>query len=178
MRLFSCITLLVVVGIGWSTEPVMALGQLRNMAPISGTHSSSANRIMSSAVGDVIAGHSPGTPLDLWHGFYAPFSTQVVGVDEPAIALVSFLGSVKPNPARSPAVITFGNAVHQALTLEIYDVAGRLVRTLHRRPTDAGIFQIPWDLRSNAGASVGTGIYFVRMSSPSFNQATRFAVIR
>lgn len=161
-----------------AASPALALGQLHNTATISGTHSRSGTRVMSSAVGDIIAGHSPGAPSDLWHGFYAPFTTQVVGVDGPAIASASFLAPVRPSPARSPVVITFGNAVHQAVTVEIHDVTGRLVRTLHRSPTHAGVFTIPWDLRSNAGSSVGTGIYFVRMSSANFNQATRFAVIR
>lgn len=161
-----------------AASPALALGQLRNMAPISGTHSSGGTRVMSSAVGDIIAGHSPGAPSDLWHGFYAPFTTQVVGVDGPAIAPASFLGSVRPSPARSPVVITFGNAVHQVVTVEIHDVAGRLVRTLHRGPAHAGVFRVPWDLRSSSGGPVGTGIYFVRMSSANFSQATRFAVIR
>lgn len=174
MRRLILMTLLGCLGAGQA----LALGQLRSMAPISGTHSSGGTRVMSSAVGDIIAGHSSGAARDLWHGFYAPFTTQVVGVDGPAIALVSFLGSVNPSPARSPVVITFGNAVHQAVSIEIYDVTGRLVRSLHRSPTHAGVFKIPWDLRSNAGGSVGTGIYFVQMSSPNFNQATRFAVIR
>lgn len=172
----ALLTVILILGVSGLSES--AVTQTKWLISGGGAHSSAGNVAMSSNVGDVIAGHSIGGPTDLWHGFYAPDLTQVVDVDGPRVSLVSFLDTVNPNPARGSTSITFGNAVDQAVSLEIYDVAGRLVRTLHRSPTHAGVFKLPWDLRSNAGVSVGTGIYFVRMSAGMFHQTVRMVVIR
>jgi hypothetical protein len=47
--------------------------------------------------------------------------------------------------------------------LRVYDVSGRLVRTLVDGPQGKGHHDIPWDGKSGEGRRVGAGVYFVRL---------------
>lgn len=176
MRVALLIAVLLVGTPGVSFAQVV---QTKTLISSGGVHSSSGTLTMSSNVGDAIAGYSKEAPHVVWHGFYAPGLTQVVGVDNwPKITFFSYLGRISPNPARGPLTIEFGNAVAQSVSLEIYDVAGRLVRSLHRSSLHAGVFRIPWDLRSNEDHPVGTGVYFVRLATRGFQETGRMVVVR
>jgi len=49
--------------------------------------------------------------------------------------------------------------------LDIYDVAGRRVRTLVSGRQSAGNKQVEWDGRTDAGTAVPSGVYFYRLSA-------------
>jgi hypothetical protein len=51
------------------------------------------------------------------------------------------------------------------IQVNIYDVAGRKVRTLADRVFPAGEAKLEWDGTSDAGERVGRGVYFVRSST-------------
>jgi hypothetical protein len=51
----------------------------------------------------------------------------------------------------------------EALEISVFDVAGRLVRTLEQRAGVAGRFSTSWDLRATNGTEVGGGVYFARL---------------
>ena len=51
------------------------------------------------------------------------------------------------------------------VTVKIYDVAGRLVRTLVNEVKDAGAYSAVWDGRNNGGVGVASGIYFYKMET-------------
>ncbi len=153
--------------------------QPKTLISSGGTHSAAGNVTMTSNLGEPIAGHSLNGSTEIWHGFYAPIPPSLVGVDnEPPITFMSFLGRVSPNPLRTSAVIEFGNAIHQRVELTLYDVTGRRVRQLRSGDLSAGIFRIPWDLRTDAGQSVPAGIYFVRLATRDFHGTRRMVVIR
>jgi hypothetical protein len=86
-----------------------------------------------------------------------PLQCGVVAVADPAPG-VSVSPSVRPNPFRAGAVIS-GVAIGP---LRIFDVTGRLVRTLpgdeHRTPST----EVFWDGRDDAGRLVPGGHYFIR----------------
>jgi hypothetical protein len=64
------------------------------------------------------------------------------------------------------------------VTIRVYDVAGRLVRTLvdERRP--AGRHAVPWDGRNAGGEPVATGVYFYRMQAGSFVQTRKMVLLK
>ncbi len=71
-----------------------------------------------------------------------------------------------PNPARQSSLLRF--SIPSALAganarLGIYDMQGRLVRTLVDGPVVAGDASARWDLNSEAGARVAPGLYFARL---------------
>jgi hypothetical protein len=65
----------------------------------------------------------------------------------------------------SPALVRLGIAHAGRVQVNIYDVAGRRVRTLADRIFPAGEAKLVWDGTSDAGDKVGRGVYFVRSSN-------------
>jgi hypothetical protein len=66
-------------------------------------------------------------------------------------------------PERNTARINYGLSADGPVTLCIYDVAGRLIRTLMNDHKGTGSHQVTWDCRTDDGRQVGPGVYFVRM---------------
>jgi flagellar hook assembly protein FlgD len=61
--------------------------------------------------------------------------------------------------------VRLGIAQTGRVRVNIYDVAGRRVRTLADRIFPAGEQELPWDGTDDAGHRVGRGVYFVRSSN-------------
>ena len=70
-----------------------------------------------------------------------------------------------PNPFNPSTTIRFDMKAKGLVTVKIYDVAGRLVRTLVNEVKDAGAYSAVWDGRNNMGADVASGIYFYKMET-------------
>jgi endonuclease I len=101
-------------------------------------------------------------------------STGAVG-DEPGVAFR--LHQNVPNPFRPTTTIRFDLPARAAVTLRIYDVAGRLVRSLVvGSPMDAGRHEAVWNGRSESGRAVGAGLYFCRLEAGSLSQTRRMVL--
>jgi len=84
-----------------------------------------------------------------------------------------------PNPATSQATISFDLASPQPVSVRVFDVEGRLVRTLAaggELPT--GSHSLRWNGASDSGALAPAGIYFIRVSAGRAVQTRRLAIIR
>ena len=79
-------------------------------------------------------------------------------------ARVAFLASPYPNPGPGARAIRFGLPTSSAVTLRVFDAAGRMVRTLETGVLPAGEFRSSWDLRDDGGSLVPSGVYFVRLA--------------
>ncbi|MBE0567106.1 MAG: T9SS type A sorting domain-containing protein [Krumholzibacteria bacterium] len=84
-----------------------------------------------------------------------------------------------PNPFNARTTITFELPLGTAATLHLYDVAGRLVRTLLAGDHDRGGLQAtPWDGRDDAGRTVAAGVYVCRLEGGGRTATTRLALVR
>ena len=71
--------------------------------------------------------------------------------------------SLANNPLKSgSATINFGIAKAERVKIQIFDVSGRLVRTLADRGFTAGEHKLTWDGVDNSGRLSARGVYFVR----------------
>jgi hypothetical protein len=74
------------------------------------------------------------------------------------------LGQNFPNPFNAATRIPFALPRASTVTLEIYDILGRKVRTLlDRRPMTAGSHTVQWDGTSGDDKPVASGIYLLRI---------------
>jgi len=74
--------------------------------------------------------------------------------------------SVSPNPTASGAEVRF-TSPHHGGQANVYDVAGRLVRSLRVDVAEpgTGTFAATWDGRNERGTQLAAGVYFVRIAS-------------
>lgn len=64
------------------------------------------------------------------------------------------------------------------VTIQIYDLGGRLVRTAVRATLEPGYYQYEWDGRNDAGLAMAPGVYVAVMSAPSFAHRTKLILAR
>jgi hypothetical protein len=63
-------------------------------------------------------------------------------------------------------------------SVELYDLSGRLVRTIARGPRTAGYHSATWDGCDEGGHAAGSGVYFLRARSLGHDERLRVLVIR
>ena len=83
----------------------------------------------------------------------------------------------EPNPFNPSTTIRYTVARSEKVHLAVYDIAGRLVRTLWSGPRDAGHHELRWDGRNEAGAPSATGIYFARLTGGDLVQSCKLALV-
>ena len=108
---------------------------------------------------------------------YPPDEVDVAeGSDVSGVFCGVGLGSVYPNPGFGSFVISYGLVVDGDISLRVYDVSGRLVRTLCCGVVKPGYYRVVWDGLDDAGRMVGAGVYFVRFDAGDY-QAVKKAVL-
>jgi hypothetical protein len=70
-----------------------------------------------------------------------------------------------PNPFGSGTAIEFSVPETQRVTLAVFNISGRLVRTLVDGEVPAGPSQVRWDGRDGGGNPLASGIYFYRLEN-------------
>lgn len=83
-----------------------------------------------------------------------------------------------PNPFNPVTEVRFSLSTRGAVRLEVYNVSGRLVRTLARGVYDAGAHAVTWDGRDAGGAAVSSGAYFYRLQTKDVSESKRMTLIR
>jgi hypothetical protein len=81
-----------------------------------------------------------------------------------------------PNPFNPTTAISFELDRDEFATLSVYDVAGRLVRTLVAERLTQGTHTREWDGTDNRGHAVSSGVYFFRLQAGQ-RSMTRKAVL-
>ena len=127
------------------------------------------------------------------HRYWWPTAPAGVSFAYTAIGPVSLLGvphgtsvvdevrlSARPNPAgHGLTTLTLSVPKRDAVSLELLDVSGRLVRTIFSGTLSSGIHRYAWDLRGDDGQPVPAGLYFARCSTSRRGAAvSRVAVVR
>jgi subtilisin-like proprotein convertase family protein len=104
---------------------------------------------------------------------------ELTGVDEELSGPSDYaLRGVSPNPFNPVTNVSYGAPTDAHVKLAIYNVAGRLVRTLVDRQIDAGYHVAVWDGRDDNGVEVGSGVYFCRMEAEGFGDAAKMVLLK
>jgi len=83
-----------------------------------------------------------------------------------------------PNPFNPQTTIEYDLPEQSPLSLEVYDVRGRLVRTLLDTEQSAGYYEIVWQGRDDAGRQLGSGVYFYRLVTPSYQKSYKLLLLK
>jgi subtilisin family serine protease len=89
------------------------------------------------------------------------------------------LSSGYPNPFNPAVHLKFQVPPPGGLVrIVIYDVSGRLVRTMLDEPRGPGEYKALWDGRDDRGSQAASGVYFVRMTAGSFEKTRKIVLIK
>jgi hypothetical protein len=105
-----------------------------------------------------------------------PAATFEISATTPAAAFA--LMQNQPNPFNPLTRIGFSVERSGPVTLRVYDIGGRLVRTLVDRTLPAGAHAEVWDGRDDAGSRVASGIYFYRLDAGSRSMTKKAVLLR
>ncbi len=83
-----------------------------------------------------------------------------------------------PNPFNPSTRVAFELGEPCRTTLFVYDVSGKLVRTLIDETLPAGAHDVEWDGRDGAGRRCASGIYFYRLRAGSFAETKKMVLLR
>lgn len=107
-------------------------------------------------------------------------STLFTGVEPPPGGGASIyrtqLLPAHPNPMSGTTRLRFTLGSSGRASLRLFDVTGRLVRTLHDAPLPAGPQELQWDGRGEDGRNVSAGLYFVRLATRDEVQSIKVIV--
>ena len=83
-----------------------------------------------------------------------------------------------PNPFNPSTKINYQLPMSSRVTVTIYDVLGREIRTLVAGVRPAGTHRVLWDGRDAGGQQVESGVYFVRMRAGKITKTRRVILLR
>jgi uncharacterized delta-60 repeat protein len=123
------------------------------------------------------AGHAGGSGGgDFLLARFIPFDPTGIGDPDAPPGRMSVRAS--PNPSARETMIHLRLPREQAVVVEIFDVAGRLIRRVFDGTLSPGAHRIPWDGRDNAGRETPAGLYFAGASVGSERQAAKLIRVR
>ena len=98
--------------------------------------------------------------------------------DEPVSKLRTELRPPVPNPFNPITTVEFVLEVGSHVTLRIYDVAGRLTRTLVDQPMSEGVHRTVWDGRDQRGNPAASGVYFLLLEAGPTAQTQKMVLLK
>jgi hypothetical protein len=105
---------------------------------------------------------------------YVVESPQRIVAGAPTLAL----GRNLPNPFNPRTTIEYRIADRANVSLRIFDVGGRLVRTLVEDVVDPGIHRVDWAGRDEAKRKLSSGVYFYRLETEGQALTRRLLLLR
>ena len=83
-----------------------------------------------------------------------------------------------PNPFNPNTHIRFAIGKKENVSLEVYDMTGRLVKTLISRAMPAGEYTVEWNGTDVAGKTVASGIYIYKLKTPAFQKSIKMVFLK
>jgi hypothetical protein len=96
--------------------------------------------------------------------------------------LVTRLGPARPNPFNPRTTFEYSLAGRSHVTIRVFDLTGRVVKTIVAGERGPGEHVAVWDGTTDAGDCAASGVYFVRMevaeSSGAFTAARKLVLLK
>ncbi len=83
-----------------------------------------------------------------------------------------------PNPFNPTTTIKFQIPNQAFVTLKVYDLIGREVKTLVSEEMNAGYYQTQWNATDNFGRRVSSGIYFYRLNAGQYSAVKKLLLLK
>ena len=109
-----------------------------------------------------------------WFGTKFKYSEK----DKVTSPLVFALSQSTPNPCKDRATISFAIPNKAHVTLNIYNAAGQLVKTLVNGQQEPGIRTVIWNGQDRNNRTVAQGVYFYRLTADNYTSTKKLLIVR
>ena len=116
--------------------------------------------------------------VELWKPFNAKPVAGAKFLGSSRYVLESGLGDPFPTPFNAEVTIPFTIAAAAPVRLTVYNLMGQSIRVLADGWTEAGLHQVRWDGRTEAGAEAASGVYWAVLQAGEAVQTAKLALIR
>ena len=83
-----------------------------------------------------------------------------------------------PNPFNPSTIIRYSIVSPSVVSLKIFDILGREVKTLVNKEQVNGVYEVNWNGDDELGNKVSTGVYFYRIDAGDFVQTRKMMLIK
>ncbi|MEJ2721255.1 MAG: FlgD immunoglobulin-like domain containing protein [bacterium] len=108
---------------------------------------------------------------------YTNLTIDPTGIDNTP-KLETALYQNEPNPFNPSTTIRYSLRERQRVSIRIYDVAGRLIRTLVNEERPAGVQRAVWHGENDHGSRVASGVYLFVMQTRDFKQVRKAVLLK
>lgn len=130
-------------------------------------------------------------PSGQWQSLHNVSADQLLTVEEGDISWATTWGDIRrtallqnfPNPFNPDTWIPFVLGEDADVTLNVFDISGRLIRRLDLGVHQAGVYTkrdraIYWDGRNTNGEQVSSGVYFYQLTAGDFNAIRKMVIVK
>jgi len=134
--------------------------------------------LVTGVAGQYDAGTMSGGPYEVQGGFAAigGVVTAVNDPERPAQTPTSL--RFYPNPFNPTGTVELRLAKSEHVRITVYDVGGRLVRTLTDERRPQGVHLVSWDGADSSGRQVSSGVYLLVVEAGSFREARKITMLK
>jgi len=127
--------------------------------------------------GPVGLGTSPS--YRLWSGFWAVFQFGgILTAVEDILPPANWLYSPAPNPFNPMTELKYSVAEPGRATVLVYDLRGRVVRSLVDSELDPGVYTVQWNGRDDQGGTVASGTYICQFTVNRYTQVVKLTLLK
>ena len=122
----------------------------------------------------LIHNNSPESPIDI------PVTMHVTsfGVEDSQVPMVFALSQNYPNPAFGNTSISYHLPKKSEVSLKLYDVKGRFVKTLVEDIREPGFYSVTWNTCDKESKRLASGIYFYRLKAGKYIETKKLILLR
>ena len=112
-----------------------------------------------------------------YHGPVSVILTEDT-ISTPDIPLITSLNNIYPNPFNPSTTISYGLAKAEKVNIQIFNIKGQLVRNLLSEPRQIGNYRIVWNGTDDRGQSLGSGMYFMKMTAGKYSKTSKVIMLK
>ena len=105
-------------------------------------------------------------------------ASDVLSLDGVVLPLEFALGQNYPNPFNPTTKIQYALAKDEFVSVNIYDLMGRNIKSLINIGQTAGYYEINWNATNNNGEVVPAGMYFYMIRAGEFTSTKKMVLLK
>jgi hypothetical protein len=104
--------------------------------------------------------------------------TAVDNDDNAQIPVATSLNGNYPNPFNPETTISFSLKEPAMVSIQIFNVQGKLVNTLVNEERTAGNYTVIWNGKDSGGRNVASGVYYYRMRAGKYSSTRKMIMLK